>query len=688
MGVGCFILLLVGIVCALNVVTRLNAARGDSRECLFRAPREFVDIDGIRLHYVQRGSGQPVVFLHGSDGFIQDFSDTLFPLLENDACCIAFDRPGHGLSDVPDLTRMTLDGQAGLLHDALLRLDVRHPILVGHSWGAALAAMLAVNNPGDYGGLVLISGYLYPGAKVTAWLLRLPLRILLSVPRIPLLGPLVVSTLTPLVRPFVLRVGLRLAFRPDPVPTDYARKVYALWIRSTARIRALAEENSTDEHPMERLATEYGRLDIPLFAIVGDSDKILPPDAHTLRFAREHESTRLTVIQNAGHQLTITHPAEIAGVIRQCMGIAPPEPPPTNPTCIESDFDRARSLVFRYGWNSTAYQILNPAMRHWFDDSGQAAVGYVAASGVRIAAGAPVCDESNLGNVARAFEAEAAANGETVCWFGAAERMWEALSPPGDHARIVVGAQPVWSVARWPEIVDRNSSLRAQLNRARNKGVVVEEWDRDRAAESEELRRVLDEWMETRAMPRLGFLTEPVSPDRLADRRIFVALRMGDPVAFLVCVPIPKRNGWMVEQIARTRAAPNGTAELLVDRAMETLRGENAEVVTLGLAPLSTRAESVQGSAAPLVNLLLLWVRAHGRRFYNFEGLDAFKAKFRPDYWEPLYAIANEPQVSVRTLYAIAAAFSEGPPLRFVWRAITTAARQELAWFRQKLQKK
>jgi phosphatidylglycerol lysyltransferase len=186
--------------------------------------------------------------------------------------------------------------------------------------------------------------------------------------------------------------------------------------------------------------------------------------------------------------------------------------------------------------------------------------------------------------------------------------------------------------------------------------------------------------METRAMPRLGFLTEPVSPDRLADRRIFVAAKDERAIAFLVCAPIPRRNGWMIEQIARGRSAPNGSAELLVDAAMNTFRAEGAEVVTLGLAPLSTRAESAHSRSSPVVSLLLTWVRAHGRRFYNFEGLDAFKAKFRPDKWEPIYAISNETRVSMRTLYAIAAVFSDGPPIRFAAKAVIAAIRLELTW--------
>jgi hypothetical protein len=74
-------------------------------------------------------------------------------------------------------------------------------------------------------------------------------------------------------------------------------------------------------------------------------------------------------------------------------------------------------------------------------------------------------------------------------------------------------------------------------------------------------------------------------------------------------------------------------------------------------------------------------MRKHARRFYNFDGLDAFKAKLQPKRWEPVFAVSNEPRLSPKTLYAIASAFSENKPIRLIlsglWRALLT----ELKWF-------
>lgn len=349
---------------------------------------------------------------------------------------------------------------------------------------------------------------------------------------------------------------------------------------------------------------------------------------------------------------------------------------------------RARELILAYGWNATAYQILNPGIEHWFSREGDAVIGYVTQAGTRVVAGAPVCAAARLPAVVAEFSASAANAGSHVCYFGAGSRLEELLMPTGGWSVASLGAQPSWNPTRWPAIVASRASLRAQLNRARNKEVRVSEWDARRGANNADVRRCLAEWLSDRRLPPLHFLVEPETLGRLEDRRLFVAERKGAVSGFLLASPIPARDGWLVEQIIRGHAAPNGTAELLLDAAMRAVAADGARYVTLGLSPLSRHSRFDSHRMPRWVRLVLRWVRAHGRRFYNFEGLDRFKSKFSPDEWEEIVALADSPHFSPRALWAIAAAFAQGSPIALVARAVTRAAKQEAHWLRRRARRR
>jgi phosphatidylglycerol lysyltransferase len=173
-------------------------------------------------------------------------------------------------------------------------------------------------------------------------------------------------------------------------------------------------------------------------------------------------------------------------------------------------------------------------------------------------------------------------------------------------------------------------------------------------------------------------MVEPETLSELRDRRVFVAERSGHQiVGFTVLSPVPARDGWLVEQIVRGHAAPNGTSELLIDFGMRAVSADGSRYVTLGLSPLSRHAPAAAIRHPTWLRIALSWVRLHGTRFYNFPGLDAFKAKFNPDVWEPIYAIGQGQTFSPRDLYAIASAFSGGAPFRLIARAVAKALRQE-----------
>jgi len=357
---------------------------------------------------------------------------------------------------------------------------------------------------------------------------------------------------------------------------------------------------------------------------------------------------------------------------------------PGDASAAERDcFSRARELVVRYGWNSTCYQILNPGIDLWFASSGRAVVGYVVRKGVRVVAGAPVCSENDLDKVVDEWEEVCLQARHKVCYFGAEGRMRRCLAGRSSYATVSLGAQPNWNPQNWVAIFDKDKTLRGQRSRAANKGVSVREWNGQEASVSADLKKCLREWLLTRGLPAMHFLVEPETFAHLDDRRVFVAELRGKPVGFLVLSPVPERSGWLTEQFPRGKGAPNGTVEILMDTAIRAVAESGAQYVTMGIVPLSLHGSPDLGPNPPWMNLLTGWVRAHGRRFYNFDGLDNFKSKFRPQEWEPIYVISKEDAFSFRTLYAIAAAFSDGSPIWAVTRGLGRAAAQELRWLRR-----
>lgn len=358
------------------------------------------------------------------------------------------------------------------------------------------------------------------------------------------------------------------------------------------------------------------------------------------------------------------------------------------PACKEysgNESERARQLVLEFGWNSTCFQIVNPGIEYWFGDNGKSVIGYVTAGRCRVVAGAPVCREEALPDVVKAFESDAARNDQKVCYFGAEARLETALRNSHEHTRVLLGAQPVWTPVNWSKRVARHRSFRAQLNRARNKGVSICEWSPAEAHGNERLSECLRLWLDSKGLPPLHFVVEPDTLERLENRRIFVAEKGTTVVAFLVLSPIPERNGWLTEQFPHHPLAPNGTVELMMDTAIRSLADDGSEYVTLGLSPLSKRANIEPFDNPWWLKIVLAWMRKHGQRFYNFDGLDAFKSKLRPEQWEPIFAISNEHNFSGSTLYSIACAFTENSPFRVFAQGIGKAARTEIRWLKKRL---
>jgi phosphatidylglycerol lysyltransferase len=220
--------------------------------------------------------------------------------------------------------------------------------------------------------------------------------------------------------------------------------------------------------------------------------------------------------------------------------------------------------------------------------------------------------------VAHRFTDAAIAQARRACFFAAEHEL--------DGTCLQIGEQPVWTVAHWDEVLKAAPSLRYQLRRARNKQVVVRSLDPSELAEGTELRAAADEltrhWQEIHRMPPMRFLVQLEPLAFASERTIFVAERDGKLVGLASAVPVYARKRLFLEDLVRSPDAPNGTVELLVDAVMRSTEHE----LTLGLAPLA-------GDVARW----LRFARWAGAPFYDFDGLRKFKAKLRPQAWEPVY---------------------------------------------------
>lgn len=280
-------------------------ARTQAAERAHRVRGRFVDVDGARIHYLERGEGPTLVLLHGLGSMVDDFVlSGLFARASERYRVIAIDRPGYGRSSRPRDRLWTLARQAELIHGALRRLDVYCPVMFGHSLGATVALAYALAFPVER--LVLASGLYYPSARLDAPLL-LP-------PAIPVLGDLLRYTVSPILGRLLWPAWLRLLFAPSPVPRRF--KPFPAWMAlRPSQLRAIGEDAAVVLPEVKAMGGQYGRLRVPTVLIAGAQDRYVSWRAHTFRLHRELPDSRVVLVPGAGHMVHHTAAARVMQAI-------------------------------------------------------------------------------------------------------------------------------------------------------------------------------------------------------------------------------------------------------------------------------------------------------------------------------------------------------------------------------------
>ncbi len=269
----------------------------------------FLTVDGVRLHYIERGQGDPVVLIHGNGTMIQDFTVSgLVDRLAASHRVIVIDRPGYGYSSRPrDL--WTPRAHATLFKAALERLGVTGATVLGHSWGTLVAVALALESPSLVRSLVLASGYYYPTLRADTFLF--------SPPAIPVLGDAMRHTISPLVARAILPALVKQMFAPAAVTRDFDERFPKAMMLRPLQLRAAAEDAALMTPAVAELQHHYGELRMPVTIITGGDDQIADVGRQSERLHRELPHSEFIKLPGLGHMVHHLAPDAVATAIER-----------------------------------------------------------------------------------------------------------------------------------------------------------------------------------------------------------------------------------------------------------------------------------------------------------------------------------------------------------------------------------
>jgi len=260
---------------------------------------DFADVNGTRLHYLlEPAHGKadlpPLVFLHGASGNLVDQMLAFRDRLAGRADLLFVDRPGHGWSARGPKSNELPDGQAATIAALLEELGIEKAIVVGHSFGGAIAASFALNHPDKTAGVLFLAPVSHPWPGGVDWYYDLT--------PMPLIGRLFSETLVMPLGLLRLERGTKAVFSPNRPMDDFVRRTGVALVLRPWQFRANATDVARLLGYIIRTAPRYSEIESPAVIVTGDGDTIVLPRVHSLGLKRDLRNAELVWVKNLGHK--------------------------------------------------------------------------------------------------------------------------------------------------------------------------------------------------------------------------------------------------------------------------------------------------------------------------------------------------------------------------------------------------
>lgn len=260
--------------------------------------RTVATADGVR-HVVEAGEGPPVLLLHGANGTSSDFSEELITALAGEFRVVVVDRPGHGHSARSHAGRLDLAGEARATIALLDALELPGALLLGHSYGAAVALRAALDAPARVGGVLAVAPIGCVSGSTRVWVTLAGLG--------PVADAAVLALGVPVGR--FASPGVRAdAWHPAPPPQGWsAARSFPL---SPIQIQSSLGNLRALERDLIRLRADLPGCRVPAQVLAAVGDRLTPCEPNAGALA-EAGGLPIERVPDAGHWLVRTHVAHV-----------------------------------------------------------------------------------------------------------------------------------------------------------------------------------------------------------------------------------------------------------------------------------------------------------------------------------------------------------------------------------------
>lgn len=295
---------------------------------------------------------------------------------------------------------------------------------------------------------------------------------------------------------------------------------------------------------------------------------------------------------------------------------------------VETERETIVKLIRKWGDVNTD-GLLEPTVQTFIIDGIEGFVGYRIEGSHAVVFGDPVCSRADKPELALAFQKHCESKNLGVVYTIVSKEFADWSFKALDACTVEFGETFILDPFQNP--VNNKGShavlVRKKVKHATKDGVVVQEYTGSDPAIESEINAMATSWVGRRRGPQIYLAHITLFNDK-EGKRWFYATHQGKIVGLIVLNELKAKDGWLLNNQMLLQSAPNGTSELMIISALETLEKEDCHYVEAGPVTRKELGE-IQGMNKAIEHMTRLVFKG-AKHVFHLDGYEAFWTKFDP----------------------------------------------------------